>query len=335
MAYHPIQDPKKYNQQLRQIETTDDVHPDVVNPLFKQLINNDAYLKEEIEALDHFRLVSATYDSEDDALIVTIGGGRANFLGVMDVREEDEIRLSSPSINTDYYISLLTGGGTSLTAGEEVDNPDSILIHKISTGDPVSNITTEDRRGGLSGAAAQMVKKQFDAHSSEDTTDAHLATNIGFSDSNFSAVNVAEALQELGEIEEEGSNQNGEYIRYKNGIQICHAFGRCYFYEDRGSPIVFDRITASGHVDATWTYPASFADIFASPSFYVRGLMTSYTGFRTGYDAIHTGYIMNFSPKVNNAGISIGNQNVTFYDDRETGEYVGIRLYALLIGRWK
>ncbi|WP_026702869.1 hypothetical protein [Salibacterium aidingense] len=51
MADHPIEDPKAYDQQLRQIETSDDVHPDVVNPLFHQLINNDAYLKEQIGEL--------------------------------------------------------------------------------------------------------------------------------------------------------------------------------------------------------------------------------------------------------------------------------------------
>lgn len=48
MANHQID--KQYSENLRQLETSDPVHADVNNPLFKQLINNDAYLKSQTAA---------------------------------------------------------------------------------------------------------------------------------------------------------------------------------------------------------------------------------------------------------------------------------------------
>lgn len=47
MANHEID--KEYSEELRKIETTDPVHADTVNPLYGQLINNDAYLKEKVD----------------------------------------------------------------------------------------------------------------------------------------------------------------------------------------------------------------------------------------------------------------------------------------------
>lgn len=51
MTNHVIQDPKKYSDQLRVIQTTDPVHADTVNPLFEKLVNNDAFLREAVELL--------------------------------------------------------------------------------------------------------------------------------------------------------------------------------------------------------------------------------------------------------------------------------------------
>lgn len=48
MANHEIQDPRVFNLDLRKIEVTDPVHADVVNPLFDILLNNDAYLAEDL-----------------------------------------------------------------------------------------------------------------------------------------------------------------------------------------------------------------------------------------------------------------------------------------------
>lgn len=49
MANNIIQEPKEYNSELRKLEPTDPAHADTFNPLFKQLINNDAYLKEYVD----------------------------------------------------------------------------------------------------------------------------------------------------------------------------------------------------------------------------------------------------------------------------------------------
>lgn len=48
MANHEID--KEYSEELRKIETTDPVHADTLNPLYGQLINNDAFLKDEVDS---------------------------------------------------------------------------------------------------------------------------------------------------------------------------------------------------------------------------------------------------------------------------------------------
>lgn len=45
MANQPINNPKEFNDVLRLLETTDLGHSDTFNPLFRILINNDAFLK--------------------------------------------------------------------------------------------------------------------------------------------------------------------------------------------------------------------------------------------------------------------------------------------------
>jgi mRNA-degrading endonuclease YafQ of YafQ-DinJ toxin-antitoxin module len=46
MANLPISNPKTFTTDLKQIELTDPVHKDTMNPLFSTLINNEAYLYE-------------------------------------------------------------------------------------------------------------------------------------------------------------------------------------------------------------------------------------------------------------------------------------------------
>ena len=45
MANHELESPNVYSELLRKVETTDRVHADVLNPMFKKLINNDAFLE--------------------------------------------------------------------------------------------------------------------------------------------------------------------------------------------------------------------------------------------------------------------------------------------------
>jgi|GEM_PF-7055266 len=45
MANHTIHDPPDFSQDLRRLEITDPGHADTFNPVFAQLINNEAFLK--------------------------------------------------------------------------------------------------------------------------------------------------------------------------------------------------------------------------------------------------------------------------------------------------
>ncbi|SFL80982.1 hypothetical protein [Salibacterium qingdaonense] len=92
MAEHPIKDPKAYNQQLREIETTDDVHPSVMNPLFYQLINNDAYLKEQLGDL-------ANLSTEQKTNLVASINELLNKIGTLDNLNTDEKSDLVASIN--------------------------------------------------------------------------------------------------------------------------------------------------------------------------------------------------------------------------------------------
>src|SRR5690625_3632153 len=80
MANHEIN--KEYSEELRKIETTDPVHADTVNPLYGQLINNDAFLKTEHDNLQQeFTAHQAENATEahdgisilNDSITVTVG----------------------------------------------------------------------------------------------------------------------------------------------------------------------------------------------------------------------------------------------------------------------
>ena len=52
MANHDIAN--QFNQQLRKVEVSDSVHADFINPIFSQLINNDAFIKALVDSNDAF-----------------------------------------------------------------------------------------------------------------------------------------------------------------------------------------------------------------------------------------------------------------------------------------
>jgi hypothetical protein len=131
-----------YQSFLRQLETTDPKHPDTWNPNYQQLINNDEYLKQEIESNDAdietlqsdmeslatsdpveiktavgldwlynqnrivFELFSSTYTLRD---ILTPVGGVATVNGDDSVDIDDT---SGLSVGHEYVIS---GGGSTIT----------------------------------------------------------------------------------------------------------------------------------------------------------------------------------------------------------------------------
>lgn len=52
-----------YNEDMEQIQTTDPVHASVVNPRYSQLLNNDAYLKQEVDGIkDKFQKRGITWN---------------------------------------------------------------------------------------------------------------------------------------------------------------------------------------------------------------------------------------------------------------------------------
>jgi len=112
-------------------------------------------------------------------------------------------------------------------------------------------------------------------------------------------------------IVEMGSNANGEYVRWENGLQVCwHRF-----YQNRPTT------TATGSLyrdnDATtWTFPAAF---ITSPAVYGAVLRDNDDGFR-----------FFFAPN------SVTTTSVT-YRDVATGQgpSLGRRDQLLAIGRWK
>lgn len=59
----PINDPKVFSTDLRMIDINDPVHKDVMNPLYAVLINNDAFLKEYVDAQ-----ITAVIGGSPDAL---------------------------------------------------------------------------------------------------------------------------------------------------------------------------------------------------------------------------------------------------------------------------
>jgi len=49
LANHKIKDPKEFSTELRKLEISDPAHADTFNPLYEKLINNDVYLKQEVD----------------------------------------------------------------------------------------------------------------------------------------------------------------------------------------------------------------------------------------------------------------------------------------------
>lgn len=110
-----------------------------------------------------FLLESAVYDSVGNKIEITIGPGRANFLGTLVVKDTNTYSIAAPAANTNYYLYLKSDGTvTHNTTGGEMAG--AVLIWKVSTGATVDAITTQDLRGGLPGAAARVVKDHLDAH---------------------------------------------------------------------------------------------------------------------------------------------------------------------------
>lgn len=136
----------KYNDKLRKLEPTDLAHADTFNPLFKQLIDNDAYLKDEVEKSN--QIVEKNY-KQDRAI-----AGLASSL-----------EASKRVIGGKYFYDNFTSRYniepdlTQTTLIEDLDSTTETTIvmvdHGLETGDLIIN---ETRNG-----ARRMVTKKNDS----------------------------------------------------------------------------------------------------------------------------------------------------------------------------
>lgn len=136
---------------------------------------NENWDKIDADAAKPFYLKSAIYDSTNDKIDLTFGPGRAAFLGTLVAKDQDSTySISAPAVSTSYYIYIKNDGTyTHNTTGEEVTG--AVQIWKVTTGATVDQITTEDLRGQLPGAAARKVQDNLDEHKAE--TAPHGATS--------------------------------------------------------------------------------------------------------------------------------------------------------------
>lgn len=114
---------------------------------------------------DIFYCKTAVYNSGTSKIDVTIGPGVISFLQIVVNKTVDTVySISSPAINTSYYVYLSSAGAfSSNTTGAEVDG--AVMLWKISTGAALTAISTLDLRGIVNGSA-QMVKDLLDSYQS-------------------------------------------------------------------------------------------------------------------------------------------------------------------------
>ena len=112
MANHEID--KEYSEELRKIETTDPVHADTLNPLYSQLINNDAYLEEKVTA--HQTMIE-------------------------DIEEKIYYRTDHDVLPTDLYNHFETGITISIPNVATSDNAYLLWVEEISSVLGLDNVT--------------------------------------------------------------------------------------------------------------------------------------------------------------------------------------------------
>jgi hypothetical protein len=108
----------------------------------------DALTHEEIN--QPFWLKSATYDAENDRIIVTIGPGRADWGGgtLTEKLTDSTLYITTPSINTTYYI-FLKNDSTFIYSTSGTPRGGEIRIASIAVGETKDALTVSDLRGML------------------------------------------------------------------------------------------------------------------------------------------------------------------------------------------
>lgn len=117
------------------------------------LLDKNAAAQTQVD--EPFFLKSTVYNANGGPSIdLTFGPGRVRFLeGFIDKSTDSTTSIMIPGINTNYWIFIKNDGTyTYNTDGSPIYG--ALMIWKISTGNPASNITVSDKRGQLPGAGA-------------------------------------------------------------------------------------------------------------------------------------------------------------------------------------
>lgn len=137
MANHEIKNPPIYSADLRKMETTDKAHADAFNPLYEQLINNDAFLKVKADAADSHAANAAIHVTETQkqgwegkAPNVLASGSQNGLLSKEDKTKLDTVTSGAkPNQNA---LSSIKVGGTTVTANAESTQVELVAGSNIS-----------------------------------------------------------------------------------------------------------------------------------------------------------------------------------------------------------
>jgi microcystin-dependent protein len=146
-------------------------------PLGNESVSREAY-NENLRLMDQnaasqaevdepFFLKTVIYHTASHRIDLTLGPGRASFLGVMVAKIGDStLFIDSPAPNTAYYI-FITKEGNFVYNSTNINLAGAVPIWSVNTGDSISDITTQDLRGKLPGAAARIVQDNLIAHTAK------------------------------------------------------------------------------------------------------------------------------------------------------------------------
>jgi microcystin-dependent protein len=127
-----------------------------------RLMDQNAASQAEVD--EPFFLKTVVYHTANHRIDLTLGPGRAAFLGVMVAKIGDStLSIDLPAPNTAYYI-FITKEGDFTYNSTNIDLPGAVPIWSVNTGDSISDITTQDLRGKLPGAAARIVQDNLMDH---------------------------------------------------------------------------------------------------------------------------------------------------------------------------
>ena len=114
-----------------------------------------------------FHVREAAFDSVNNRIDVTIGPGRAAFMGTIVERLADTIHhIAAPVVNTTYHVYLLSANAlTHNTTGVELAG--AVRLGTVRTGAALADpMTRTDVRGQLPGAATRVHADEVTAHGS-------------------------------------------------------------------------------------------------------------------------------------------------------------------------